>query len=214
MKGCLALRKCLWGGVAGVVLSCLAAPVAIAAPITYVFSGPATGTLNGTPFTGANVTVTVTADTANIVLAAPGIPCVPAKSVAINIAGVGSVTATAANVVFDNQSTDVWGTTNGTCTVAAGDWIDQDNALAATYGLATSLGPTTGTAFGGGNTIVPTTGGPLQFSADPLTFQATLGAAAAVTAVPTLGQFELLLLGLVLTALAAFLLRQPTLPKR
>jgi hypothetical protein len=214
MKGCLALRKCLRGGVAGVVLSCLAAPAAIATPITYVFSGPATGTLNGTPFTDTNVTVTATADTANIVLADPGIPCVPATSVVVNITGVGAVTATAANVVFDNQSTSVWGTTNGTCAAAAGDWIDQDNALAATYALATSLGPTTGTTFGGGNAVVPTTGGPLQFSADPLTFQATLGAKAAVTPIPALGPLELLLLGLMLTVSAVFLLRQPTPPKR
>ena len=66
MNGCSASRRRLGTAMAGMVMLCVLAPAAFGAPITYVFSGPATGTLGATPFTNAQVTVTGTADTANI----------------------------------------------------------------------------------------------------------------------------------------------------
>jgi len=208
MKGYLGLQRRLWSEIAGVVLLCLAVPAAIGAPITYVFSGPATGTLGATPFTGAQVTVTATADTVNITdfEGNPAFPCIPLKSVTFNITGIGSATATGANKFAENPSLPAWGLLTGICSVGTGDWLNQSNALAATYGLITSLGPTTGTQFLGGS--VPTTSGTLTFTAVPLTFQATLGQAATISTIPTLSQWALLLLGLVLTATALFFLRR------
>jgi hypothetical protein len=206
MKGNLRLRVRWWSGIASaVVLLCLAAPAAIAAPITFVFSGPATGTLGATPFTGAQVTVTGTADTANVTGRAgnPAVPCINLTSVTVNIAGVGSATTTSPNYVFDNPASTVWGFTNGTCASPIGDYLDVTNPLAASYGLVTSIGPTSGVqAFAGG---VNTTAGILTFTSVPLTFQAALATA---TPLPTLSQWGLLLLALALGAVAAFFLRR------
>jgi hypothetical protein len=66
MNRAFTLRRRFWRGIASVILFCLGAPSAIGTPITYVFSGSATGTLGAAPFTGAQVTVTGIADTVNI----------------------------------------------------------------------------------------------------------------------------------------------------
>ena len=84
-------------------------------------------------------------------------------------------------------------------------WLGVNNAEAATYGFATSIGPTTGTQDFANST--PTAAGSLTFSFVPLTFQATLGQVAQMAPVPTLSQLALLALGLMLTALAAYVLR-------
>ena len=172
MRCSLALHKRLLGGIVGIAFSCLAVSAAIGAPITYVFSGPATGTLEATPFTGAQTTVTGTADTANVT--AVGISaCINLTSVSINIAGIGSMTATGLNLAFVNPSTQIWGFENGTCTAPLNDWLDVSDGQAATYGLVTSIGPTTGVTSLRGNVV--TTMGSLIFSTAPTTFQATLG---------------------------------------
>src|SRR5450631_2268610 len=176
MKSDLGLRGWLASGLASLlVLLCLAAPTAIGAPITYVFSGPASGTLGATAFTGAQTTVTATADTANVTVNAGSDPCINLTSVTINIAGVGSATTTGPNVMFDNTGTQIWGFENGTCAVGLADWLDVSNPQAATYGLVTAIGPTTGVASL--RNSVATTAGTLTFTAPPLTFQATLAAA-------------------------------------
>ncbi len=211
MKCTLTLQKRLWAGITSVVLFCFGAPYAIGTPITVVFSGPATGTLGATPFTGAQLTATGIGDTADITLPLPNVPCINLKSVSINIAGIGSAAATGPNLVFDNQTVSVWGLTNGICAAPAGDWLDEGNPQAATYGLTTSIGPTTGTAGLVGS--VNTTAGVLHLTAGPATFQATLGQTQAAP-IPTLSPWTLLLLGLVLTAVAAFFLRGWTLTNR
>jgi hypothetical protein len=205
------LCRRFWSGLAGIVVMGFAVPAAFAIPITYVFSGPATGTLGATPFTGAQVTVTATADTVNITsfMGNPGLPCIDLTAVTINVAGIGSATATGGNKFVENKGIAAWGLLTGDCTVAAGDWLDQNNPLAAGYNLTTSLGPTTGTQFAGGS--VPTTSGTLTFTAVPLTFQATLGQ---VGPIPTLSQWVLLLLGSVLAAVGIFFLRGRRLANR
>ncbi len=193
------LRSRFWRGIASVVVPlCLAVPAAIGAPITYVFSGPASGTLGATVFTGAQTTVTGTADTLNITVNGGGDPCINLTSVTINIAGVGSATTTGPNLMFDNQVGQVWGFENGTCGAGLPDWLDVDTPAAATYGLVTSIGPTTGALDV--RSSVATTAGTLMFTAPPLTFQATLGLAppAASVAVPTVSEWGLALLALML----------------
>jgi IPTL-CTERM motif len=208
MKSDSTLRRRFVSGGSLVVLLCLAAPVAIGAPISYVFSGPASGSLGATPFAGAQVTVTSTADTANVTTFGgfAAIPCINLTSVTINITGVGSATTTGQNALFDNHTVQAWGMNSGPCVGGGGDWLDVTNALAATYGLVTSIGPTTGVQLTGGS--VATTAGTLTFTAVPPTFQATLGVAAPV---PTLSQWVLILLGVSLACMAVFILRRRTL---
>jgi hypothetical protein len=86
----------------------------------------------------------------------------PLTSVAIDIAGIGSTTATGPNVFADCQECPIWGLVNGNCSKLGADWLDQSNNLAATYGLITSLGPTTGVQFAAGS--IPTTLGTLTFT--------------------------------------------------
>lgn len=119
------------------------------------------------------------------------------------------MTATGSSYVFDNQTFGVWGFGEGNCSGGA-DWLDVSDAQAVTYALVSNLAPTTGTQYGAGT--ADTTSGKLIFTAVPLTFQATLGASQA--AIPTLSQWGLLVLVLVLTAAAAFFLRGPTSEKR
>ena len=205
MNGCSALRRLLGTAMTGIALLCLAAPAAFGAPITYVFSGPATGTLGSTPFTNAQVTVTGTADTANIIQIDAVTLCINLTGVTITIAGVGTTTATGPNLLFVFQGGPGWGFENGTCTVVGETWIGVDDAQAATYGLATAIGPATGTQDFASST--PTAAGSLTFTSVPLTFQATPGQVAQRAPVPTLSQLALLALGLMLVALAACVLR-------
>lgn len=177
MKGDLMRRGWLGGRMAGAVFLCLVVPAAIGSPITYVFSGPASGTLAGTAFTDAQVTITATADTANII-AFGGVttqPCIPLASVSINIAGVGSATPTGPSALIADQTSAYWHLGTGTCSSAIFYWFNQGNPLAASYGLNTSLGPTTATQGDGTGELIPTTLGPLAFTTAPLVFEAILG---------------------------------------
>jgi hypothetical protein len=197
MKCDMRLRERFWSAIATVVLLCVAVPAAIGAPITYVFSGPAAGTLGATPFSGQQVTVTATADTANIVVLAPGVFCVNLINAFINIAGVGSATITGPSTMGDNQGSTTWGFVNGTCAAPTATWLANTDPLAATYALATSIGPATGLQQSGGS--IATTSGTLTIVRVPLTFQATLS-----TPVPTVSEWGLALLALMLGA-AGFL---------
>jgi hypothetical protein len=163
-----------WNGLAGILLCCLVVPAARGIPLTYVFSGPASGTLGATAFTGAQVTVTGTADTANVSTlgAVPADPCINLTSLTINIAGLGSATAITPSVFIDSPALSAWGILSGSCPGPAINWVVESNPLAATYGIITALGPATGTQLAGGS--LPTTAGTLTFTAVPLTFQATL----------------------------------------
>jgi hypothetical protein len=187
----------------------LIAPAVTGAPITYVFSGPASGTLGTTPFTGAQITVTGTADTANVTTTFPNLPCIDLTSVTINIAGVGSATATGPNKLFDNPfPVLVWGLTNGSCGISGGaDWLDVANPLAANWRLVTPIGPTTGVAVAGFQ--VATTAGTLTltYPAVPTTFQAFFPAAAPV---PAMSPWTLVLLALTLNSMALVFLRRRT----
>ena len=170
---CILERKRVSNGIAGIILSCLAVPAAFGTPISYVFSGLATGSLGATTFTNAQVSVIATADTLNLTTSIGGVPCIYLASVTINIEDLGYVTTTGQNVMFDDPAANALGLANGTCSAPGADWLAQDNPSAAAYGLITTIGPTTATFAGGGN-VVPTTGGALSFNAAPAIFQAAL----------------------------------------
>jgi IPTL-CTERM motif len=164
---------------------CIAAPSALAAPITYTFSGPVSGSLAGTPFTGAQVTITASGDTSNIPDPADCVVgvCNSLASVTFTIGGIGSGNITDGLYIFDNQSTVGLTRTAG----GKNDWLESVNAQFQTYGLATSIGPlsvTPGPVSPTGS--VATTAGVLTLTSSPNSFQAlTLGGAAP----PTLAKF-------------------------
>jgi hypothetical protein len=80
---------------------CAGATAALAAPITYSFSGTATGTLNGIAFTNAAVTVDAFGDTTAVL--AGTISCNSLTSVTFSISGVGAGTVTDTLAIFDNN---------------------------------------------------------------------------------------------------------------
>jgi len=124
-----------------------------AAPITYTLSTTASGTLGGTSFTDALVTVTLTADTENVV---PG-PTPFTGAVAnygtavVNVAGIGTGSFTGPVGIFsslnDPASLAFFGGTPGVImidnTTDTGIIAELGSAFG-TYDLRSSLGPLTG----------------------------------------------------------------------
>ena len=98
------------------LLTVAVAACASAAPILFIFSGTATGNLGGVPFTSAAFTVTSTADTSNVFVAAGSPPfqtfAVLASSATIDITGVGTLT-------FTDQT--YWSDPNGAGDIIFGD---------------------------------------------------------------------------------------------
>lgn len=198
----------LAGRLALAVVLSSAAAIAAAAPIVYTFSGTASGTVGMTDFIDAQVTATAQGDT-DAIVASTGFFCNNLGTVYITIGGVGNFTTEYAQLVFSNQSNAIWGFENGTCALPSNDWLDVYNADAASYALATAIGPSTGTTDL--RQAVELKGGIfLQFRTSPQTFQARLGSlpppsAAPVPApVPTLGAAMLAILALLLAGTAAF----------
>jgi hypothetical protein len=134
-----------------------------ATPITYVFTGTATGTLGvgdgQISFEGALLTVTATGDTGDVFLSDGGTTCPPTDpgayidnkvSTTIAIAGggiEGTITATVVPVgsnceyVFVRQSTQTVGYGVTGITPYCCDIINFTNAGYATYDLKSSIGP-------------------------------------------------------------------------
>lgn len=160
----------------------------VAAPITYTFSGLASGTLAGTPFTNAQTTITATGDTSTISSpascgTAPTICTNALTSVTFTISGVGSGTVTDGLLLFGNPAA-VSGAIGLERTASSIDWLDFGSPAFATYNLATSIGPITVTPFSPQGSVA-TTAGSLNITASPDTFQAVT---AASTAPPTIAK--------------------------
>jgi hypothetical protein len=189
-------------------LACCTATVA-AAPITYTFSGTASGTLDGNPFTDASFTATASGESTAVIEDSPGTFCNNLGTVTITIGGVGTVTTTGADLVFSNTTNEVWGFENGTCASFSEDWLDVTDPTSATYHLATPVGPSTGTQDGG--STVATSGGDLTLTSVPTTFTATGGGVGPVTGavdVPATTTPALAVLALLLAAAVAPALRR------
>ncbi len=164
---------------------------ASATPITYVFTGTASGTVSESSFSGALLTVTATGDTNDVTFdSVNGIYKDSKLSTTITIAGIGTMTVTPgagnSDYVFDNQPSSkigygVTGITN--CC----DIIQFVNTAYQTYALKTAIGPL---PFDQDLSIadwvnVPTSMGPLTLSSyTNNTFAATEGTSITLTLQP------------------------------
>lgn len=152
-----------------------------AVPITYTFTGLATGTftpIGGTlsTFTGRALTVTINTDTVNIntIRFGAGIPAtqnlVPGS---ISVASLGSGSFTNPLYVFNNQGTQIVGFGN----LANNDLINVINSTVGlnSYNLVTNFGPISGSPFISQFTNVGLSFGTLSLTGltNP-TFQATV----------------------------------------
>ncbi len=181
----------------------VAGPAATAAPILYSFSGVVSGTLDGTPFSDAQLTASAIGDTAAVREVAPGEFCNDLASISITIEGVGKVTvAGPANVGVSNTA-QLWGLGTGACSSVTHGWFIVDSPAAATYHLDTPIGPVTGT--GDNHSDIETSGGTLALGSLPTTFAARfIGGAAAV---PALDARALVVLALLLGLAGTLVLR-------
>jgi uncharacterized protein (TIGR03437 family) len=159
-----------------VVLAGILTAACFAAPETIVFSGNATGTLNGVAFTNQPFSFTFYTDTTAV---APGTFCctdnitTPAGTPAtFSINGVGTGSLTDIQCVFVNESEGQM----GMWLYDTRDWLDILWPVG-TYGLNANYGPVTGTTF--------TFTGPLSTSVGPLIFNSVTGATANVTVTNT-----------------------------
>ena len=183
------------------VLGAALLPLSIAAagPITYVFSGTATGSISGKSFSGVSFTVTAVADTANVPAPTAGDITFTPTTITINDSASQSVTVPN-GYVFDNQNFQKVGFGLGQ------DDIQFHDPSFATYNMKTSTGP----FFEASDpsiadwTNMPTSKGNLTVtSLTNLSFTATLGPSAP-SAVPLPSAAGMSLAGLILCAIAAY----------
>ena len=142
-----------------------------AVPVTYTFSGVASGRLGTATFTRAAYTITSTADTSQII-AAGSIFSVLDLTTTVFVSGIGTATVTVPFYTYDNQTASEAGFYYGTIPVRPG----VVNAALATYGLASVIGPLGGTSPAVSGIGFNTTAGlfdTLPFSIS--TFQASTG---------------------------------------
>jgi hypothetical protein len=123
---------------AGLVVLLGAAPT-FAAPITYVVTTMGNGSLNGTAFTNALVTISLFGDTTGVV----GGPSVFENSgtATVSVAGVGSDTFAVATEAFVNQGFDPAFGVTGIRTTANVPILLSFDAAFKTYNLTTAIGP-------------------------------------------------------------------------
>jgi hypothetical protein len=168
------MKRTLFGLVVSAVLFCGLRP-AQAEGITYTLDATGSGSLGGMAFTNAAFTITVTADTMNIVNCGSGVFSVDTLSADISIAGFDTATILIPTRIFDNNSVSALGFSRASCD--GGDYFDIRNGAFANYNLATGIGPIFDpnpfwVQFGN----VPTTGGNLNMSsAQNVTFNAFTG---------------------------------------
>ena len=118
---------------------------AVAGSITYTESFMASGTVNGSPFSG-DVSFTFTSDTTQIMsncFGASGLFCTPNGTAGVSIQGIGVGTFTNQFFVFDNQGNAV----AGFSAVGIEDIVDLSNSAFATYDLKGAIGPLNTTFF-------------------------------------------------------------------
>jgi hypothetical protein len=186
-----------------ILAAALSCSVAHATSITYSLTTTASGTLDGSSFTSAKVTVTLTGDTAN---AGPGpVPYtavdVNSGSATVNVSGIGTDTFTDQIVVVDTLSDSSLGGVPADAllildyTTGTGILVETGSVFSS-YNLATSLGPITGmggVASGSAITpVFPTTAGDLTWAVGQSLGTSTF---TAITAVPTPEPGSLLLVG-------------------
>jgi hypothetical protein len=185
------------------------ASLAQATPITYRFSGTASGMLGGSPFTNVQVVVTGVGDTANVVPVLGGLAFGnPISTTTVTIAGLGSATVTDSTGIvsiptpisidtgFPVLPYTVIGTEDNPPDPESltGLGVSGSNALLG-YDLQTDIGPITGVPAGVGfptSLFVHTTRGNLSFAAN---FSPTSEGTFSATVTPVPEPMSMLLLG-------------------
>ena len=174
--------------------------IACAVPITYTFTGTASGTIGGTSFSNATLTITVTLDTSNVINISSGNfrNLYAANTATFSISGVGSGTFNNSGSVSASQV--VFGGTLALFDDGDGPLIDIIDSLVGStaltsYSLTTPIGPLGPQASNlVGPFTVPTSRGSLTVPIETnVTFQAAV-VASAVTPIPP--SFYLCLVGL------------------
>ena len=118
----------------------VAANVASASTITYIFTGVVSGVIGGTDFADTNLTLTAVADTGSVVENPAGQFRVDPVSATIALSGIGTFTVTGTDYVFDNQTSNKVGYgVNGL--VNCCDIIQVVDSAFGTYDLASAIGP-------------------------------------------------------------------------
>ena len=179
---------------AAVILSI--APALYASPIgIFTFTGTATGTIDGTPFSNASLTVTATGDVGAVTFTSPTFLLdIPIGSASFSIGGIGSGTFSDDTYVFDNTGGVAGFGDNGATSCC--DIIQVYDSLIgstafSTYDLQSSIGPlgpersdpSTGDWVGLNTSL----GSFTLTSFDSVTFQATVGAVPEPATLPLLG---------------------------
>jgi hypothetical protein len=190
----------LFAGLATLALTFGGVGRATAALITYTETAIASGSLGGTPFTNALVTLTAHADTAQVITTFPGFLAVTNVTEAVAVAGVGTGTFTISTHTFDNQRVTVAGTGSGTAALTEIDILDVRNPAFGAYDLKSSIGPLSGTPLLNPGRPFATSAGDFVLNSvtGNATFQATLGPPTAVPEPSTLAPLGLGLGGLAL----------------
>jgi hypothetical protein len=171
----------------------------------YTFTGTASGTIGGTPFTDATLTVTSTGDASNVSCTSG--TCflnLAAGASSFTISGIGSGTFSSASYVFDNQGNGLAGFGIGSDDIQIYDSSIGSTAFAS-YNLLSSIGPlgpeATDPSTSDWVNLSTSLGSFTVTSFTNVTFQAT----ANLPRTPVPG--SLVLLGLGLTCLLAWQLR-------
>lgn len=133
------------------------------------------GQIAGLGFNNANIVLTMTGDTADVT-GGPSLFVNPG-TVSVHVGGVATAIFADSTHIFDNQPATTVGFNDATLHA---DILDINAAPFSTYGLATSIGPVSGTAEINAGFVFPTTDGnsfELDSVVGPATFTATLAAA-------------------------------------
>lgn len=165
-----------------------------AASITFTETQNGIGSLGGTSFNDALVTLTLTGNTSNITNPSSGIYDLIGTAT-VSVAGVGSATFTDSIEVFVDQNTPAAGFTDLTLP-GAPDILENHSSSYSTYTLNTAIGPLTG--FPGGNpsdSFATTAGAFILSSSGNSDHDSTFTATGGVTT-PEPGTFALLGAGL------------------
>lgn len=155
--------------------------IAIAGPVTYTITTSATGTLNGSVFTNAAMTVTLTGNTSNIAFGPAPLNTflINPGNATVNIAGFGTGTFTDSIEILSTFNTPAFGGVSGVIIAQlddpAGDSVSgialEESPALFGYDLQSSIGSLSGSggAASGPENIFPTTKGNLIFTISPTT---------------------------------------------